>query len=585
MARDFTGGSTDRVDVGTFAVASTTFSMCCWVWFDSITGSRDDRFISKADGTAVSNHDWMLGITGGGGTPKLRCRFNRNTNSITLVGATTVPTGQWVHAVATWDGSSTPGVMTIFYNGASDGTVNTSSPTGALPNNTDAVYIGNQPTSTSNSPDGRIAEVGIWNVVLTANEIASLARGVPPGRIRPENLEGYWPLGHGATEPDYSGKGRNGTVTGTAIGSHAPVMPAWGFDTWRTWSASGGGGSNVDVATAAGSLTLGGLIPTILNPRTVAIGLGSIALTGFASQLLIRISTVAGAAVLSGQSPIAVSPYTVPVAVGSLTASGQAPTAVAPYSLTAGVGQLTATGNASSLASTVRISAGSLTLSGQAPAASAPHAIATSAGSLTLGGFSPALDVSADRTVDTGAGSLTATGQSPSLLMVIPVAAASASLSGHAPAGTVSFVIPTAPGGLSLTGISPALLHSIAVGLGQMLLSGQAPSAVNPVTLSVGAGAVTLTAAAPTLDISADLSVTVGSASLALAGNAPAIGASQVIAILPASMLLTGQIPGVDLSNILAVVIQMRPADNATTSARNELQSNLVRMRHNLEVQ
>ena len=39
-----------------------------------------------------------------------------------------------------------------------------------------------------------MAEVGVWNVALTAAEIASLAKGMTPDKIRPQNLVFYAPL-------------------------------------------------------------------------------------------------------------------------------------------------------------------------------------------------------------------------------------------------------------------------------------------------------------------------------------------------------------------------------------------------------
>ena len=42
--------------------------------------------------------------------------------------------------------------------------------------------------------NGLIAEVGIWNIALTANEIASLAQGMTCDKIRPQNLVFYTPL-------------------------------------------------------------------------------------------------------------------------------------------------------------------------------------------------------------------------------------------------------------------------------------------------------------------------------------------------------------------------------------------------------
>ena len=41
---------------------------------------------------------------------------------------------------------------------------------------------------------GQIAEVGIWNVALTAAEIASLSKGMTCDKVRPESLVFYAPL-------------------------------------------------------------------------------------------------------------------------------------------------------------------------------------------------------------------------------------------------------------------------------------------------------------------------------------------------------------------------------------------------------
>jgi hypothetical protein len=49
-------------------------------------------------------------------------------------------------------------------------------------------------TPLSELQDGRTAEVGIWNAALTAAEIASLAKGMTPDKIRPQSLVFYAPL-------------------------------------------------------------------------------------------------------------------------------------------------------------------------------------------------------------------------------------------------------------------------------------------------------------------------------------------------------------------------------------------------------
>jgi hypothetical protein len=42
--------------------------------------------------------------------------------------------------------------------------------------------------------NGNIAEVGIWNAALTADEIASLAKGMTCDKVRPQSLVFYAPL-------------------------------------------------------------------------------------------------------------------------------------------------------------------------------------------------------------------------------------------------------------------------------------------------------------------------------------------------------------------------------------------------------
>ena len=64
-----------------------------------------------------------------------------------------------------------------------------------------------------------ISDVAIWNTVLSSGQISTLAAGVRPGYVQVANLVGWWQLnGALSPEPDYSGNGNNGTLTGTAAG-------------------------------------------------------------------------------------------------------------------------------------------------------------------------------------------------------------------------------------------------------------------------------------------------------------------------------------------------------------------------------
>lgn len=69
--------------------------------------------------------------------------------------------------------------------------------------------------------NGDLAEVGIWNAELTADEIASLAKGMPCSLIRPQNLALYMPLIRNLQEIM-----ENPTITnnnGAAVTSHPRI--------------------------------------------------------------------------------------------------------------------------------------------------------------------------------------------------------------------------------------------------------------------------------------------------------------------------------------------------------------------------
>jgi hypothetical protein len=55
--------------------------------------------------------------------------------------------------------------------------------------------------------NGQIAEAAVWNVALSAAEIASLSKGFSPLLIRPASLVAYWPL-IGRHDPEIDPVGR-----------------------------------------------------------------------------------------------------------------------------------------------------------------------------------------------------------------------------------------------------------------------------------------------------------------------------------------------------------------------------------------
>jgi hypothetical protein len=166
-ALDFGGGSSDRVDIGTWANTADQMTLMLWINVNSVT-SRDDRYISKADGTASANHDWMLGYSSGSSV--FRARWNRIDGTCF---ATVGPdTGSWDHVVSTYSNGS----AFIYEDGSNVTSGTCTHGSGGLPNNTNDVHVGNQPGTGggAHAPDAQIDDVRFYSRALHANDILTI---------------------------------------------------------------------------------------------------------------------------------------------------------------------------------------------------------------------------------------------------------------------------------------------------------------------------------------------------------------------------------------------------------------------------
>jgi hypothetical protein len=89
--------------------------------------------------------------------------------------------------------------------------------------------IGNRDEATPDAPlQGRIGIAMVVNRAMSAAEIAAW-------QFRPRVVAGtvgYWVLTGSGTQPDLSGNGNNGTITGGSQADNPPLGPIFGFD-WR----------------------------------------------------------------------------------------------------------------------------------------------------------------------------------------------------------------------------------------------------------------------------------------------------------------------------------------------------------------
>lgn len=166
--------------------------------------------------------------------------------------------GVWTNDVWTYDFGATTNDPVAYRNGSSATVTERLAPSGTSGHTTDdgTITIGAYDDGSGEYWDGKIAEFGIWNRILSAGEAAKLGKNCSALFI-PRGLVFYAPLfGNNSPETDIVGSG-SGTVSGATKFAHPPIIyPS--FSQIRRFT------TNAVVATAIKDLIMMGLIP---HPR------------------------------------------------------------------------------------------------------------------------------------------------------------------------------------------------------------------------------------------------------------------------------------------------------------------------------
>ena len=180
MAYQFTAASSQYLRTASCPVSAVPLTIACntrgnatgalypyIVVSDGANASRVN-VVANADGTFGANQIDSAGTLGGngGGT------YSANT---------------WIHLCSVFTSASS---RSLYANGSLVGTNTT---TVGSSNSYTRITIGGNHVQTFFT-NGLIAEVGIWNVALTAAEVASLAKGMTCDKVRPQSLVFYAPL-------------------------------------------------------------------------------------------------------------------------------------------------------------------------------------------------------------------------------------------------------------------------------------------------------------------------------------------------------------------------------------------------------
>ena len=211
MAYQFTAASSQYLSCPTTS-ANVPLTIACLV-YPTILGTASAQFYLEFGPTSAPTNRFAIG-----NAPNSSIARAATSNNTTAAAANTTALfnlNNWNHVAGVFSSSAS---RTVYLNGGNSVTNTTSLAINA--SNTVRIAAAQTATSIGNYSNGYIAEVGLWNVALTAEEIASLAKGMTPDKIRPQSLVFYAPLVRDLI--DAKG-GRTITNNGATVANHPRV--------------------------------------------------------------------------------------------------------------------------------------------------------------------------------------------------------------------------------------------------------------------------------------------------------------------------------------------------------------------------
>jgi hypothetical protein len=182
MAYDF-NGTTQYLSCAAPATAPP-LTMVCWARMTSFTIRA---FFSIGQTNASSRHQMQINNST---TVILNSLWNSGVSGVATIQDSLSPaigSNEWVHFAGTIQSNAD---RKLYVRGILEAST-TGTDSVATPYQTFTVGSRVGPAGYA---DADIAEVGIWNVALTAAEIASLAKGMTCDKVRPQSLVFYAPL-------------------------------------------------------------------------------------------------------------------------------------------------------------------------------------------------------------------------------------------------------------------------------------------------------------------------------------------------------------------------------------------------------
>lgn len=190
----------------------TQISIAAWLYPDSVSQYKRHFHL----GAGYPNGNLLVQMDDGWG-------WVFGAKRSTTDGAWSIPkpsTGAWLNHIVTYDWSSTANDPVIYINGASQSITERSTPNGTPVNTSTALYLGSEANG-GQYWDGRIAEVAIWNRILTTDEATAIGKGFSPSFFK-NGLVFYTPLVRSANDLIY---GLSGSLANSpSVISHPRII-------------------------------------------------------------------------------------------------------------------------------------------------------------------------------------------------------------------------------------------------------------------------------------------------------------------------------------------------------------------------
>jgi hypothetical protein len=221
MAYEF-DGTTDELEFSTGypGTVVTAVPLTLAAWFKTDTTSAGNYMIVSLGGDSASNEQMFSLYQGGTPSDTLVAHATNGSWAAAQTSAGLVSTGTWYHGCGVF---ATTTSRSVYLDGGNKVT-NTTFKVPNAATGMDGTFIGQSATvKYDQNFNGRIAEVAIWNVVLSDDEVAMAAAGMPHWNIRPANLVGYYPLVNSALDLSKNTLNLSATGTPAAVADHPPI--------------------------------------------------------------------------------------------------------------------------------------------------------------------------------------------------------------------------------------------------------------------------------------------------------------------------------------------------------------------------